>query len=88
MPGGNQHAGDRAEEYRDKGSGFDQRIAEQQLFGGEEIRQDRVFERAKECGDDPHREQQRQQHRRAAGEDPAGGRQHHRDLDQFDQADH
>ena len=28
MPGCNQHAGDRAEQDRDKGAGFDQRIAD------------------------------------------------------------
>ena len=86
MPACDQHAGNRTEEDRNKGPGLDQRIAEQQLFVGEEIRQDRVFERAKERGHDPHREQQRQQHRRAPRENPAGSRQHHRNFEQLDQA--
>ena len=87
VPGGDQHAGDCAEEDREKGAGFDEGIAEQQLVEGEEIREDRVFQRTKESRLYPHREEQRQEHGRAAGEHAAGGGQHHRDLDKLDQTD-
>jgi len=52
VAGGDDDPGDRAEQDGEESAGFDECIAEQQLAGSEEIRQDRVFERAKEGGED------------------------------------
>ena len=84
MAGRDQHAGDRAEQDRQKRAGLDQRVAEQQLMGSQKIGQDRVFDRAEERRLHPHRKQQCEQDEGAAGDDPGGCRQHHRDLDQLD----
>ncbi len=86
MAGRDQHAGDRAEQDCQKRAGFDQRIAEQQLIGGQQVGQDRVFDRAEERRLYPHHEEQRQQDNCAAGDDPGGRNQHHGDLGQLDDA--
>ena len=85
---GDQHASDRPEQDGDKGAGLDECISEQELMWGEQIRKDRVFERAQERRLDPHHKQDDKQCRSAA-EQYARCRDHHQrnfaDLDQPDQ---
>ncbi len=56
-------------------------------MGGKQIRQDRVFERAKERGLDPHYAKYGKECGCAAGDDPRRGGQHQRDLTELDQPD-
>ena len=86
MPG-YEHAGDRPEQNRDKGAGLDERISEQELMRREQIRKDRVFERAQERRLDPHHKQDDEQCRSAAEQHARCRRNHQRNFAELDQPD-
>ena len=85
---GGEPAHDRAEQDRHEGRAFDQRVAGRELFGGQMVRKDAVFDRAEERGDHAEQEERREQDRYRL-QPIAGDRDtRDRDLDELDALRH